>query len=168
MAHGTGTHVIGSSGDDYLLGTDGDDIVADNYRGLSTRPTGNDTLVGGMGNDYLTAPDSPNDESSDVFVFGPGHGDDTIVGDFEQEDGAQDVIDLSDFGAKAPTWDQLSAQIHRSGDDVAIDLRDFGGGVIRIRWVEPEDLTASESGEWAPEALPARVVPDPEAVPAPV
>lgn len=124
----------GSTGNDYLLGTDGADYLRSTSY-LGSRVTGNDTLEGGAGNDWMEATDSTRftDESPDVFVFGPGHGDDTVYGDFEPRDGAQDLIDLSKFGTDAPTWEEVGAHAYRSGNDITIDLRDFGGGFIRLK-----------------------------------
>ena len=103
----------GSQGDDYLLGTDGDDRLdaSGGYLCITLTcrprpwPSGNDTLEGGAGNDWMDATDdfNFNDESPDVFVFGPGHGDNTVHGDFKPSEGAQDLIDLSDFGENAPS-----------------------------------------------------------------
>ena len=165
---------MASAGNDYLLGTDGDDRLDASFHirlfgNRSREPTGNDTLEGGLGNDRMEAHDNPyiHDESPDIFVFGPGHGDDTVSGDFEASDGAQDLIDLSGFGARAPTWAQLSQHFYRNGDDVTIDLRDFGGGFIRVSNVDPA-LTPAHfqglSGSPPPSPAPA---PTPTGAPSP-
>ena len=93
-------------------GGDGDDRL----RGAS----GDDTLTGGAGNDRMTGY-----AGDDTFVFGAGHGNDTIT-DFNE---CADAIDLSAF---TTITDLSSLSFSRDGRDAVIDLTDHGGGTITL------------------------------------
>ena len=99
--------LYGDAGGDVIRGGAGDDIIhggteADSLAGGE----GNDTLYGGSGDDFLeghagddiveggTGDDEMyGDGGADTFVFGPGHGDDTIR-DFTT---GEDKIDLTEI-----------------------------------------------------------------------
>ena len=101
---------------DDFAGGDGDDII--------TGGTTDDTLTGGGG--------------ADTFVFGHGHGDDTIT-DFSTTDG--DKIDLSAFTGITSFDDLYSWQ---SGDGAVIYLGFEGGGRITLEGVSLSDLSADD------------------------
>ena len=101
-----------------------------------------DTMSGGTG--------------CDIFVFGEGHGADTIT-DF---DIANDRIDLRRF-TQEMTWEELQAAMTQVDDDTAttevdetatvIDLSAWGGSTITLQGVTATDLTEdmfSLSGAW--------------------
>ena len=71
---------------------------------------GNDVLVGGRG--------------EDIFVFGPGHGED-IISDFYNN---EDRIDLTAFGLTG--FDELNLMSHGRG--AIVDLTAHGGGMITL------------------------------------
>ena len=100
---------------DDFVGTDGDDIIegtaADNR------------LTGG--------------EGADTFVFGPGHGNDTIT-DFT---GGTDNIDLSAFTGITSVDDLVYWQ---DGNDTVIFTGHHGGGTIVLQNVSPGDLSPSD------------------------
>ena len=77
-----------------------------------------DTLTGGAGNDMLRGR-----SGDDKFVFGSGHGDDTIV-DFTD---GEDMLDLSAMGLSG--FGDVSAEAVDGG--VMLDLSAHGGGTIR-------------------------------------
>ena len=137
----------GTNGNDILRGTDGDDTL---YGG-----SGNDTLTGGAGNDYLDGAGG-----FDIFVIAPGHGDDTISESYEHDPAEWGRIDISAFGARAPTHAQLVAASEQVGNDVLIDLTAFGGGTITVL----DEDTAAAAPAWfiglSPAAPPAPVPPD--------
>ena len=113
----------GTSGNDRIVGTPGDDIL----RGED----GNDTLVGGAGNDILEG-----GKGADTFVFAPGHGEDNVW-DFEV---GADIIDLTGFDPRV-TWEALSGKATTAenilfGSYVTIDLTEWGGGKITIWGVD--------------------------------
>ena len=86
---------------------------------------------------------------SDTFRFAPGHGHDTVNGNWgdsvgREQFGAPEKIDLSGFGSQAPTWGEVASNLSvvsatSSGGTVApsvqLDLSDFGGGSITF-WNE--------------------------------
>ena len=85
--------------------------------------------------------------TQDLFVFAPGHGDDTIT-NFEA---GTDIIDLTGLG-KEIAWEDLSANITvvTDPDDpttvtgVVIDLSDWGGGTVTLEGItSPESVTES-------------------------
>ena len=119
----------GGEGNDTLDGGSGNDSLYGNV--------GNDTLEGGAGNDYLQGY-----RGADHYIFAPGHGNDEI--NFFDV-GAGDRIDLSAFGASAPSWDQLRAATTTDGSHVTLDLTAFGGGTIEL------SLSFTSLSELAPE-----------------
>ena len=161
-------NVYGEGGDDYLSGFGGDDYIEggagndslyggsgnDGLRGGAdddylTGSVGNDTLEGGAGNDTLTGY-----FGADHFVFAPGHGDDQIQ---FFAGGAGDRIDLSGFGASAPTWAQLRAAASGDGTSVTLDLAAFGGGTILLDYTASlSDLDASHFTGLGTGAVPPR------------
>ena len=100
--------------------------------------TASEWITGGFGHDSMTG-----GGGADIFVFGDGHGNDTIT-DF---DIADDVIDLRRM-TTAITTEQLLAKVtdlpdsdnSGSPDGLTIDLTEFGGGVITLEGVTRADL----------------------------
>lgn len=122
--------MVGGSGNDTLYGGVGDDTLDGGADA--------DTIVGGAGDDTLWG-DRCNAQSADTFVFGVGHGNDTIK-DFG--DGL-DKIDLSAFTGIDALSDSSVMQV---GADVVIDLTDQnGGGTITI---ENFDLADLDDGDF--------------------
>lgn len=132
---GDGDELRGLGGDDNLWGWDG-----------------NDTLDGGTGDDTLRGGDG-----NDVFVFAPGHGNDEISYNFNDDflrvagiGNGEGVIDLTAFGSRAPTFAEIQENSEfsyrykyiQSGPQTEIDLTEFGGGTITIERLHTDDLTA--------------------------
>ena len=167
-------YLSGRSGNDYIEGGAGNDTLFGSYGDDGLRggagnddlagSDGNDTLEGGTGNDTLFAFDG-----ADHFIFAPGHGDDEIEF-FDADEG--DRIDLSGFGANAPTWAQLQAAATGSFSPT-LDLTAFGGGTIELSlsFTSLSELDASHfiglAGSTGP-TTPPPGLPAPPAVPAPV
>lgn len=181
-------YLSGSGGDDSLSGLGGND---DLYGG-----SGSDTLVGGAGNDELNGGYGVGD---DIFVFAPGHGNDEIAFGMEWGSGGlfsygnAPKIDLSGFGARAPSWSQVEASLSTVGgpslfgdtpdmtaadvyrefgietySGVLLDLRDFGGGAIMLDGADRDDLDASDFlGLGGGSAPPPTPPPAPEPTPQP-
>ena len=123
----------GGKGDDTLVGGKGDDTL---YGGagndmLDGCTTGDDVLNGGAGDDTLRGR-----SGDDKFVFGSGHGDDTIV-DFTD---GEDMLDLSALGLSG--FGDVSAEAVDGG--VMIDLSAMGGGTIMLENFALADLDASD------------------------
>ncbi len=150
VLYGDGGHdlVLGGAGKDELHGGEGNDTMVggtgnDTLYGGAGNDTldggaGEDTIVGGAGNDTLWG-DRCNAQSADTFVFGVGHGDDTIK-DFG--DGL-DKIDLSAFTGISAFAD---LSVMQEGADVVIDLTDQnGGGTVTI---ENFDLADLDDGDF--------------------
>lgn len=127
--------IVPTDGNDTILGYDGDDILSGGL-GNDTLAgnAGNDTLDGGSGDDSLSGNDgsdvltggSGNDRmdggiGSDTYVFGRGHGSDTIK-NFDTS-ASKDIIRYADDIRP----DEISAK--RSGDDLILSLN---GNVDRI------------------------------------
>ena len=103
---------------------------------------------------------------ADIFRFGPSHGHVTIGGYWGS--GSSNKIDLSGFGARAPTWEQVSANLTAVGANVVLDLSDFGGGSItflntRLSDIDPSDFQGLSDGAQPPAPPP----PDPDPEPPP-
>ncbi len=81
--------ISGLGGNDTLTGKELDDSI-DGGAGSDTLKggRGNDTLIGGTGNDYLYG-----ESGSDLYVFGRGHGRDTLQ-DLNETAGATDAVRL--------------------------------------------------------------------------
>ena len=123
----TGTNyrdgLTGDNGANTLQGFDGDDELIG--RG------GADRLDGGAGTDRLFG-----GEDADVFIFAPGHGDDTIY-DFSDN---EDKVDLSAFDLAG--FDDLTLSSASGG--VTIDLTEHGGGTILLQNFDIADLDAAD------------------------
>ncbi|MDR1312672.1 MAG: hypothetical protein LBQ12_03010, partial [Deltaproteobacteria bacterium] len=75
-----GDGLTGGAGDDRLFGGDGNDSL---YGGA-----GDDLLEGGAGNDYLEG-----GAGDDVYLFGAGHGNDTV----NNAGGGSDALEIGDL-----------------------------------------------------------------------
>ena len=130
MATSTGTQeedrLTGGTGANTLLGLGGNDILSGN--GGNDRlegGDGNDTLSGGSGNDRLIGGAGADviDSGSglDIIVFGPGAGNDRIVGFDANPVGGQDYIELSGFGITAATF-ASRVSIAAVGNDTRVTI----------------------------------------------
>ena len=115
--------LTGDNGDNQLYGLDGNDMLHGNE--------GQDVLDGGAGADRLDG-----GEGADFFIFGAGHGDDTIV-DFSND---EDRIDLSAFNLTG--FDDLT--ITSEPDGAKIDLTEHGGGTILLHDFDMDNLDAAD------------------------
>ena len=111
---------------------------------------GNDTLISGLGTDYmwgdaqfingvLNSPTTPTGNvttGADTFVFGPNNGTD-FVGDFRQSDG--DKIDVSAYGIHSLV-DMMATSI---GSDTKIAF-DTTNSVTLLGISDPNTLRASD------------------------
>ena len=124
-------YIVGGDGDDSLFGGSGHDVLVGDA-GSDTLDGGadNDWLGGGTGDDTLTG-----GTGDDIFFVERDNGNDTIT-DFA--DGG-DLIDLREFTQIGSVADLA---ITADGDDVVIDLGDYGGGTIRLENVSESDLGA--------------------------
>ncbi len=123
--------VFGGDGDDEIEGgEDLDLLVGGGGDDTIDGESGNDLIDGGGGDDTLTG-----GSGADLFIFGDGHGNDTIT-DF---DVVQDRIDLSSLSQNV-SWSDISSNISTVTDPndsdvvtgVKIDLTSFGGGIITL------------------------------------
>ena len=110
----------------------------DEYTGTESAETveggdGDDTVTGLGGDDTLTG-----NEGADTFVFGSGHGADTIT-DFTVD---TDKIDLTGLTG-ITSFDQLSIADDTNSNAV-IDLSSQGGGSITLTGVSTSDLDADD------------------------
>lgn len=101
LTGGTGANtLIGLAGNDTLVGNGGNDQLEGG--------AGDDSLSGGSGNDRLIGAAGADviDSGSglDVIVFGPGAGNDRIVGFDANPIGGQDFIELAGFGITTATF----------------------------------------------------------------
>ena len=139
-------------GDDTLLGGDGNDTIRSgiwwnsNHAGddildggagddwLWADGPGNDTLTGGAGDDILER--GPHGRGNNTFVFGAGHGNDTV----KRFTHGQDSIDLTAFGLSGFS----SLKMSPTSGGTMIDLESHGGGTILLAGVDLADLDASD------------------------
>ena len=130
--------LIGGAGDDTLMGSTGADVLmgGDGHDTI-TGDTGNDRIVGGAGDDVMTG-----NTGLDIFVFSPadGVGDDTVVD--ADVDTDNDKIDLSAFKLTGREQAELMKNISVVGENIRIDLSDFGGGTITLQ----EDIELADLG----------------------
>ena len=108
-------HVRGSNGNDDLFGSSGDDRI-DGRRG-------DDVIEGRAGNDALKG-----EGGADLFVFGRGHGEDSIEDFTDGED--RILFEELDLNSKDDVLD--NAHAWDEGVGVWIDLRPYGGGTLSI------------------------------------
>ena len=115
--------LTGSANADVLMGGDGHDTI--------TGGGGADRIVGGAGDDVMTGTTG----NAERFVFSPadGDGDDVITNMDGDTTGTFDRIDLSAFELSPREQMMLMENISTRGDDVRIDLSDFGGGTILLQ-----------------------------------
>ena len=105
-------------------------IFGNNEDNTLSGGSGNDEILGGKGDDTMTG-----GAGADTFYFRSNEGDDTIT-DFST---SEDVIGLQ-FLPGVLGFDSLT--ITQDGDDALIDLSDNGGGSIRLKNVNVDDLSA--------------------------
>ena len=124
----------GGAGDDYLYGGKGPDDTGGGLRGRDILRGGpgddymdggswGDAFSGGTGDDVITT-----GTGSDWSYFGPGHGFD-IITDFDNS--GNDRIVLRDF-EDIKSIDDLDGMIRQRGEDVVINLEEYGGGTILL------------------------------------
>ncbi len=124
-------YLHGGAGNDYLYGEGGnDELYGGDGRDLLVGDEGGDRLEGGAGHDTLTG-----GEGADTFVFSAGDGHDRIT-DFSN---GEDTIDLSAFTGITEFSD---LHIRQAGNDVRIDLSEYGGGTVTL-----ENFTLSDLDE---------------------
>ena len=133
MGQGGNDTLTGGAGQDTLMGGHGHDSIAGGVEA--------DRIVGGAGDDimYGGVDGTPDTAAIDIFVFSPADGDggDVIV-DLDPtaataSPGTGDRIDLSAFDLSPRELEALKGNITTRGDDVRIDLTDFGGGTILLQ-----------------------------------
>ena len=166
--------IDGGAGDDFLVGRGGNDALQGGVGNDTIQGgDGNDTLLGGewsdgeedsntleggAGHDYITAGDGLY-AGSDTLVFRPGHGNDTVTGNWGDPEamafyGDPEKIVLSGFGDRAPSWMEIRSNLSADrghnelgtpASSVRLDLTDFGGGTITfwnvgIEYIDPTDF----------------------------
>ena len=139
MGQGGNDTLTGGAGQDTLMGGHGHDSIAGGAEA--------DRIVGGAGDDIMYGGTAPVGDTAavadtaaiDIFVFSPADGDggDVIV-DLDPtaataSPGTGDRIDLSAFDLSTREQEALKGKITTRGDDVRIDLTDFGGGTILLQ-----------------------------------
>ena len=161
MAMGGNDRVFGGEGDDTVEGGGGSDDLYGEEGDDSARPagSGHDRLFGGEGDDTLDRR-QPGDDlligaegddvlkggaGADVFAFGAGCGLDTVT-DFTH---GEDRIDLSGLEGIAGFGD---LQIETYATTTAIDLSNYGCGLIRLENTVADDLDASDFVFYEPPA----------------
>ena len=139
--------LVGGSGNDTLTGSDSPDVLmgGDGHDAI-TAGDGNDTINGGAGDDVMTGAGG-----RDIFVFSPADGDggDVIV-DLSVSD--NDKIDLRAFDLSPRELEALKGNITTRGEDVRIDLTDFGGGTILLQGAVTLANLGDTDGDGAIEA----------------
>jgi Ca2+-binding RTX toxin-like protein len=148
VAGGAGDDDIdGGAGNDYLFGDSGADTI-DGGEGADVilGGSGADTLTGGAGADLIRggsgADTIEGGEGADTFVFGPGHGSDTIT-DFDTD---EDTINLSAFGADLSYSDlTITATTDGTGTIITVPGEDGenNGITITLEGVTTTDVTES-------------------------
>ena len=166
---GGNDRIWGLRGNDTLLGGAGSDTLSGGLNlardGAHESTGGRNVLNGGTGNDFMTAgyagvgsvtwSPAP---GSDTFTFAPGHGHDVVNGNWgdsvgQELFGAPEKIDLSAFGAQAPTWAEVSQNLSTvsatsaagtTAPSVRLDLSDFGGGSITFWGESISNIDASD------------------------
>ena len=138
----TGDLLMGQSGNDTLTGGAGmDTLMGGGGHDAISGGAEADRIVGGAGDDimYGGVDGTPDTAAIDIFVFSPADGDggDVIV-DLDPtaataSPGTGDRIDLSAFDLSPRELEALKGNITTRGDDVRIDLTDFGGGTILLQ-----------------------------------
>jgi serralysin len=114
-------------------GNAGNNVITGNTKNnVLNGGAGIDTLIGGLGNDTLTS-----GSGSDVFVFSPGHGNDTVQ-DFSKVDG--DLLRIS-TGLFA-NWTVLLSKTTQNGADTVIKFDNSNS--ITLAGVAKANLTQSD------------------------
>src|SRR5262249_23702407 len=125
-------------------------MFGDAYAMSGSSHGGDDTLISGLGNDYmwgdaqfingvLASPTSPTGDvttGADTFVFGPNNGTD-FVGDFRQSDG--DKIDVSAYGFTSMAAMTFTAV----GGDTKVGF-DANNSVTLVGISDPNTLRAAD------------------------
>jgi len=128
-----GVRVLGGAGDDTLNGSDGNDkLLGKRGDDILSGGEGDDHLKGGAGDDTLAG-----GAGADTFVYGIGDGDD-VIEDFAD---GEDMIDLSAFSGIGGFGDLT---VTGTGNDVRIDLSEYGGGTITLQNFTLNDLDATD------------------------
>ncbi|PJE30363.1 Ca2+-binding protein, RTX toxin-related [Pseudooceanicola antarcticus] len=143
---GAGTDALfGEAGNDLLLGgADRDRIWAGGGNDTLHGGSGDDQLAGGAGFDVIDS--GAGDDlirgnfNADIFVFGDGHGDDTI-GDFDANN-ALEKIDLSGVSAIRDFADLMQNHVFEIGGSVLIAGAD--GDQILLQGVSLGELDAGD------------------------
>ena len=183
---GTGNDIIyGLRGNDTLRGGAGNDTLDGGFNlerdGAHESTGGRNVLEGGSGDDHMSAGSAGIGDrtwtpapGSDTFVFAPRHGHDTVYGNWgttagREFYGAPEKVDLSAYGDRAPTWDEVSENLRSVSapnefgtyaPSARLDLSDFGGGSItfwntNIRYIDASDFIGlSTVVETGPEGTP--------------
>ena len=141
--------IEGGEGHDWIWGGSGDDSLDGGIGGdFLDGGSGSDTLDGGEGSDWLTGGTGDDmltgGAGADTFLFDTGSGND-VVTDFAN---GEDLIDLREF-TEITSFADLT--ITSDGDDVVIDLSDYGGGTVRLENVSESDLVADDFVFYAAE-----------------
>ena len=125
----------GGEGGDRFFGGQGNDVI-DGGTGKDTiyGDAGFDTIIGGADDDLMFG-----SFNADQFVFGDGHGNDTI-GDFDALN-ANETVNFSHLSSFSRFSDVMGAAV-QSGSDVIINTG--GGNSIRLSNVSLSDLDADD------------------------
>ena len=133
--------IQGDQHDNSLAGGMLDDTISGGFgRDTIDGGAGNDSITGGCSNDLLRGGDG-----DDVFVFGGGHGTDTIS-DFTD---GEDIIDLRELTSITGLEDLRITEQWSHGEDgsqlsAVIDLTSVGGGTIWLEGVAVSEVDADD------------------------
>jgi Ca2+-binding RTX toxin-like protein len=120
----------GGNGNDTLLGGDGNDILVGGG--------GNDRLEGGTGNDTMNG-----GAGLDTFVFGPGFGNDTIIGFDANAANGQDLLDVSALGITAANFAAL-VTISDLGNDTLVTIDSNSITLVGVSGVGANSITIND------------------------
>ena len=118
--------VYGNAGNDTIwAGTGGGELYGGDGNDVIHGSSGNTTLNGGAGNDILYG-----GAGVDCFVYGDGHGQDTVYG-FESN---KDFVDLYDYSSMPAMSESGSDVVLKVKDGESITLKDAAGKIVKIRY----------------------------------